>query len=257
MHQEDKKKPLRYRHLFGEPYNTIKEGQFMKQLRVLLAFVVVVVFAGLAFAGSAGDDSLKMLMDGNSRFASGKPLMKDISDTKRKDLCLGQKPFAIVLTCSDSRVPPEILFDQCLGDIFVVRVAGNVVDKIELGSIEYAAEHLNSPLLFILGHSKCGAVKATLEAKGEPEGNIGEIVKKILPAADAAKKKGGSEEEIFETAIQENVKNVYHDVMTKSTIIPHLAQAGKLKIVAGEYKLDSGKIDMIELPKMAETHKAH
>jgi carbonic anhydrase len=229
----------------------------MKQLKVLLAFVVVVVFAGLAIAGSAGDDSFKMLMDGNGRFVSGKPLMKDVSDVKRKDLCLGQKPFAIVLTCSDSRVPPEILFDQCLGDIFVVRVAGNVVDKIELGSIEYAAEHLNSPLLFILGHSKCGAVKATIEAKGEPEGNIGEIVKKIQPAAETAKKKGGTQEEVLETAIKENVKNVYNDVMTKSKIIPHLAQEGKLKIVAGEYKLDSGKIDMIELPKMAESHKGH
>jgi carbonic anhydrase len=229
----------------------------MKQLRVLLAFIVIVVFAGLAFAGSAGDESLQKLMDGNKRYVDGKLASKDLGDSRRKELGKGQKPFAIVITCSDSRVPPEILFDQGLGDIFVIRVAGNVVNPLELGSIEYGAEHLNSPLLFILGHSKCGAVKATLEAKGEPEGNIGEIVKKIQPAVDAAKKKGGSEEQIFETAIQENVRNVYNDIMTKSTIIPHLAQEGKLKIVAGEYKLDSGKIDMIELPQMAEGHKSH
>jgi carbonic anhydrase len=150
-----------------------------------------------------------------------------------------------------------MLFDQGLGDIFVIRVAGNVVDPIELGSIEYGAEHLNSPLLFILGHTKCGAVKATLEAKGEPEGNIGAIVKKIQPAAETAKKKGGSENEVLETAIHENMKNVYNDVMTKSKIISHLAQEGKLKIVAGEYNIETGKVSMIELPKMAETHKAH
>ena len=118
---------------------------------------------------------------------------KILATSKRKELTKGQKPFAIVITCSDSRVPPELLFDQGLGDIFVVRVAGNVVDPIALGSIEYGAEHLNSPLLFILGHTKCGAVGATLEAKGKPEGNIGAIVKKIQPAVATAKKKGGSE----------------------------------------------------------------
>jgi carbonic anhydrase len=222
----------------------------MKQFRVLLALLVVVVFSGSVFAGSAGDASLQKLMDGNKRYVEGKLGSKDLGDNKRKELVKGQKPFAIVVTCSDSRVPPELLF--------VVRVAGNVVDPIALGSIEYGAEHLNSPLLFILGHSKCGAVKATLEAKGEPEGNIGAIVKKITPAAKAAKKKGGTEDQIFETAIQENVKNVYKDVMSKSKIIPELAHEGKLKIVAGEYMLATGKVEMIELPKAAPAaKKAH
>ena len=223
----------------------------MKQFRVFLALLVVVIFSGSVFAGSAGDVSLQKLMDGNKRYVEGKLGSKDLGDNKRKELTKGQKPFAIVVTCSDSRVPPELLFDQGLGDIFVVRVAGNVVDPIALGSIEYGAEHLNSPLLFILGHSKCGAVKATIEAKGEPEGNIGAIVKKITPAAKAAKKKGGTEDQIFETAIQENVKNVYKDVMSKSKIIPELAHEGKLKIVAGEYMLATGKVEMIELPKTA------
>ena len=229
----------------------------MKQFRVLLALLVVVVFSGSVFAGSAGDASLQKIMDGNKRFASDKLMQKESCDVKRKELSTGQKPYAIVLTCSDSRVPPEVIFDQFLGDIFVIRVAGNVVDQIGLGSIEYAAEHLNSPLLFILGHSKCGAVKATLEAKGKPEGNIGVIVKKIQPAAATAKKKGGSEDEVFETAIKENVKNVYKDVMTKSTIIPHLVQGGKLKIVAGEYNIATGKVEMIDLPKMAKSEKKH
>lgn len=229
----------------------------MKRLRVVLALFVVVVFSGVVFAGSAGDEALQKLMDGNKRYVSGSLMKKDLGDTKRKELAKGQKPFAIVVTCSDSRVPPELLFDQGLGDIFVIRVAGNVVDTIALGSIEYGAEHLNAPLLFILGHSKCGAVTATIDAKGEPEGNIGAIVKKIMPAAEKAKKKGGTKDEILETAIQENVKNVYSDVMKKSKIVPHLVEEGRLKIAAGEYDITTGKVAMIELTKAAPGKKAH
>jgi len=229
----------------------------MKRFRVVLALFVVVVFSGVVFAVGAGDEALQKLMDGNKRYVSGSLMKKDLSDTKRKELAKGQKPFAIVVTCSDSRVPPELLFDQGLGNIFVIRVAGNVVDPIVLGSIEYGAEHLNAPLLFILGHSKCGAVTATIEAKGEPEGNIGAIVKKIMPAAEKAKKKGGTKDEILETAIQENVKNVYSDVMKKSKIVPHLVEEGKLKIAAGEYDITTGKVAMIELTKAAPGKKAH
>lgn len=230
----------------------------MKQFRVVLALFVVVVFSGVVFAGSAGDEALQKLMDGNKRYVSGSLMQKDIGETKRKELAKGQKPFAIVLTCSDSRVPPEILFDQGLGDIFIIRVAGNVVDPIVLRSIEYGAEHLNAPLLFILGHTKCGAVTATLEileTKGEPC----PVAKKIMPAAEKAKKKGGTRDEVLETAIKENVKNVYEDVM-KSKIISHLVQEDKLKIVAGEYDITTGKIEMmemIELSKAAPGEKAH
>jgi carbonic anhydrase len=223
----------------------------MRQFRVLLALLVVVVFSGSVFAGSAGDASLQKLMDGNKRYVEAKPASKDLGNSKRMELSTkGQKPFAIVITCSDSRVPPELLFDQGLGDIFVIRVAGNVLDPIALGSVEYGAEHLHAPLVFILGHTKCGAVTATLEAKGEPEGNIGAIVKKIQPAAAVAKKKGGSKDEILETAIHENMKNVYKDLMNKSKIIPELVHEGKVKIVAGEYDITTGKVAMMELPKM-------
>jgi len=229
----------------------------MKQFKILISLFIVVVFSGIVFAGGAGDEALQKLMDGNKRYVAGNLATKDIGDTKRKELSKGQKPFAIVVTCSDSRVPPEILFDQGLGDIFIIRVAGNVVDPIALGSIEYGAEHLNAPLLFILGHTNCGAVKATLEAKGKPEGNIGAIVKKIMPAVEKAKKKGGTEDEIFEAAIKENVKNVYDDVMKKSNIIPHLVGEGKLKIVAGEYDITTGEVEMIELPKATPSKKTH
>jgi len=231
----------------------------MKRFRILVAlFVAVVFFAGLVIAMTEkGNEALQKLMDGNKRFVSGTLAQKDLSVKKREELSRGQKPFAIVLTCSDSRVPPELLFDQGLGDVFVVRVAGNVVDPIALGSIEYAAEHLGSPLLLILGHSKCGAVKATLDEKGKPEGNIGEIEKKIMPAVAAAKKKGGTPDEILETAIKENMKNVYADVMKNSKIIPHLVEEGKFMIAAGEYDITTGKIEMIELSKAAPAKSKH
>lgn len=230
----------------------------MKHFKILMAVFVIVVFSGLVFAVSEkGGEALQKLMDGNKRFVSGSLTQKDLSAKKREELAKGQKPFATVLTCSDSRVPPELLFDQGLGDVFVVRVAGNVVDPIALGSIEYAAEHLGSPLVLILGHSKCGAVKATLDEKGKPEGNIGEIEKKIMPAVDTARKKGGTQDEILETAIKGNVKNVYADIMKNSKIIPHLVEEGKLTIVAGEYDITTGKVEMIELPKLAPAKSKH
>jgi len=111
-------------------------------------------------------------------------------------------------SCSDSRVPPEIIFDKGLGEIFVVRVAGNVLDPVVLGSIEYAAEHLGSPLVMVLGHERCGAVTAAVDAKGKPEGNIGAIIKNIAPAVKQAKNeyKGKDKAELVETAINDNAK---------------------------------------------------
>lgn len=230
----------------------------MKRFRILMALFVILLISGLVFAVSEkGNEALQKLMDGNKRFVDGTLAQKDLGKAKREELAKGQTPFAIVLTCSDSRVPPELLFDQGLGDVFVVRVAGNVVDPIALGSIEYGAEHLGSPLLVILGHSKCGAVKATLEAKGKPEGNIGAIIKKIMPAADVAKKKGGTQDEILETAIKQNVKNVYADIMKNSKIVSHLVGEGKLTIATAEYDITTGKVEMIEMPKAAPAKAKH
>ncbi len=232
----------------------------MKRLRLFIISVVVLVFAGFVFAGGeTADEALKKLMDGNQRYVTGNLAQKDLGDAKRQELAKGQKPFAIVVTCSDSRVAPELLFDQGLGDIFVVRVAGNVIDSIELGSIEYAAEHLHSPLIIVLGHEKCGAVTAALEAKGNPTGNIGSIVKKILPAAQEAKKKGGTKDEILEAAIKENVKNTAKDIIKKSKIIRHLSHKGEVKVVAGEYSLTTGKIEMIDYVQAGKKpqHEAH
>ncbi|MEK7804022.1 MAG: carbonic anhydrase, partial [Deltaproteobacteria bacterium] len=137
----------------------------IKNVLTTIAAAVLFLYSGIVFASSAGpgisaDEALKKLIDGNNRFVQSAQAQKDIGNNRRTELTKGQHPFAVILSCSDSRVPPEHIFDQGLGDIFVVRVAGNVADSIELGSVEYAAEHLGVPLILVLGHQSCGAVKA-------------------------------------------------------------------------------------------------
>lgn len=223
----------------------------MKLKRVVSGVVAGLLISGAAYAaGPSCDEAANKLLKGNKTFCSGDCKPKKITETKRKELTKGQHPFAAVLTCSDSRVSPELLFDQGLGDIFVVRVAGNVVDPISIGSLEYSVEHLHTPLLVILGHQSCGAVKAALEAEGEAEGNIGEILKKIKPAVETAKAAGKKDEAgTLDLAVQENIKNVYNEIMEKSPIIKEFVEKGKLKVMVGEYYLDSGKVKMIEMAK--------
>lgn len=196
-------------------------------------------------------ESLTKLIDGNKRFMSGELTKKDIGESRRQELTKGQQPFATVLSCSDSRVAPEIIFEQGLGDIFIVRVAGNVVEPTTLGSIEYGVEHLHTPLLFILGHESCGAVKAALEAKGKPEGNLGAILKKIMPAVNTARKAKKDTSETLNIAIQENIKNTYKEVM-KSKIVRELVHEGKLKVIGAEYYLGTSKFELIDLSSPAE-----
>jgi carbonic anhydrase len=219
----------------------------MKGFRVFIAVVVISALAAFAYAGGAGGgEALEKLIEGNKRFSSDKPVKADIGDKRRKELTKGQHPFATVVACSDSRVGPELIFNQGLGDVFVVRTAGNVVDPIALGSIEYAVEHLHTPLLIVLGHQSCGAVKATLEATGEPEGNIGEIVKKIMPAVRKAKSAGLKDEaETLDSAVRENARNVLAEIMERSAIVREHVHEGKLKAVAAEYYLDSGMVKLI------------
>lgn len=193
-----------------------------------------------------GEDAFTKLMEGNKRFVSGNLLQKDLGDAKRRELAKGQHPFAIVVTCSDSRVSPEIIFDQGLGDLFVIRVAGNVVDSIALGSIEYAAEHLHAPLLVILGHTHCGAVTAAVDAKGRPKGNIGAIIKKIIPAVKKAKVNGGSREDIIANAIKENILLVEKEIKKNSALLKHLIEKGELKVVCAVYDISSGTVEVIK-----------
>ena len=168
----------------------MKSSNLVGKIALLAATFAATV--GLAFASGGGagvsaDEALQRLLDGNGRYVQSKLGACAHSDAAaREKLARTQHPYAIILACSDSRVPPELVFDKSLGEIFVVRVAGNVADPIILGSIEYAAEHLGSKLIMVLGHERCGAVTATVNNKGKPEGNIGAIISAIQPSEKGA-----------------------------------------------------------------------
>jgi carbonic anhydrase len=180
-------------------------------------------------------------MKGNERFVKGDFIARDLSSTKREELAKEQQPFAVVLACSDSRVAPELVFDQSLGDLYVVRVAGNVLDKAAIGSIEYAAEHLNTPLIFVLGHEKCGAVTAAVKNEGL-EGNVIFLVNEIKPALARAKTMGG---DLIAKTVDENVRNVVDTMPARSEILTKLIKENKVKIAGGTYNLTTGKINIV------------
>ncbi|PKQ37321.1 MAG: carbonic anhydrase [Actinobacteria bacterium HGW-Actinobacteria-1] len=188
------------------------------------------------------DEALTLLKEGNERFVADEITVKDFSDANLQTLSKGQQPFAVILTCSDSRVPAELLFDQGIGDIFVIRVAGNVIDPIALGSVEYAVEHLGSPLVVVMGHQGCGAVKAAV-AGGKAPGSIGSIVAMLLPSVKAAKASGAkTDAQIAETAADMNVDRMI-GVLETSPIIEEALKAKELKVVGAKYILDTGVVD--------------
>lgn len=190
------------------------------------------------------DQAKQLLIEGNNRFYSGNILMKDFSPPRRRELAQnGQHPFAVVVSCSDSRVPPEELFDQALGDLFVVRVAGNVITPVELGSIEYAVEHLKVPLIMVLGHEQCGAVTAAVEG-GELPGSIGAIAEKIKPAIDQVQDTTTTKEALIEKSVEQNVLNALTDIR-RSPIITH-ALVENLKLYGGKYRLETGEVQWID-----------
>jgi carbonic anhydrase len=157
---------------------------------------------------------------------------------RQRELTSGQHPHAQILSCSDSRVPPEIIFDQGLGDLFVVRVAGNVATDTELGSLEYGAEHLHIPLLVVLGHEKCGAVTAAVEG-GPPEGHIAALVNLIMPAVEKSR---GLPGDPVTNAVRSNVELVVRQLRSSTPLLSELVAHGKLRIVGAVYSLDSGKV---------------
>lgn len=178
------------------------------------------------------DDALTRLKEGNERFVNNKSELINVSDERRTQLKDGQSPYAVVLSCSDSRVTPTAIFNVGLGEIFDVRVAGNVVDDDALGSIEYGAEHCGSPLLIIMGHESCGAVTAAYDAVQngtKAEGKIASLVNKINPNIQEAAS--------LDEAITCNTEAVYNQVM-EDEIVKELVEEGKLKVVKAHYDLD-------------------
>jgi carbonic anhydrase len=187
------------------------------------------------------DQALERLMAGNKRYVAAQQAHPHEAPERRAELSDGQYPFAVILGCADSRVPPEVIFDQGLGDLFVIRVAGNVLDDCVLGSIEYAVAHLHTPLIVVLGHSKCGAVGATVEG-GELEGHLPSLAAAIQPAVDQAKNLVG---DLVDNAVRANAKMVVEQLEASEPVLSALVDAGKLKVIAARYDLDTGEVELL------------
>ena len=217
-------------------------------------FLIAVALSGSLFISSNAvlaketqtvppETAMQKLIDGNIRYVLGKSEKPRQNSERRKDVAQSQHPFAIIVTCSDSRVPPEILFDQGIGDLFIIRTAGNVIDDAALGSIEYAAEHLGVQLVAVVGHERCGAVDATVKG-GEAPGHIANLVKYIEPAVKKAKEKKGGD--ILDNSIHENVLMTVEKLKESKPLLKELCEKGKLKAVGAYYDLDSGTVEFIE-----------
>jgi len=200
-----------------------------------------------------GLEALERLRAGNRRFVSGvRSLDSLMSQTRRSDLVAGQEPFAVILGCSDSRVPVEIVFDQGLGDLFVIRVAGNVVAPSQIGSVEFAAERFGTRLVVILGHTRCGAVQATLEELQRPtenqSRNLRSIVDRIRPSVEAllAAEFHHDAEALARHAVRANVRVSASSLRHGSEVLERLIQNEGLLVVGAEYSLESGVVDFFD-----------
>ncbi len=199
------------------------------------------LYAAEEKAAISAEQAWQLLKEGNDRFAADRLEHKDLGQKRRLELLKGQHPIAVVLACADSRAAPELIFNQGLGDIFVLRVAGNIADPFVLGSAEYAVEHLHTPLLVVLGHEQCGAVAAALDAE-ITGGNLRTVInnvyigKHLPPQPDAA----------LSAAVRNNVLHQAELITDRSYFLKKAADEKKLKIVAGVYHLDSGKVEWLD-----------
>ncbi|WP_235658745.1 carbonic anhydrase, partial [Fischerella thermalis] len=186
------------------------------------------------------DTALQRLMEGNQRFVQHQPQYPDQSQARLQEVAQAQHPFATILSCADSRVPAEIIFDQGIGDIFDVRIAGNIATPEVIGSIEYAVALLNTPLLMVLGHERCGAVTAAVQNEPLP-GDISTFVKAIKPVVAKVKYQPGN------TVDNAVIANVHYQIqrLKRSPLLSERLQSGKLKIVGGRYDLDTGSVGII------------
>lgn len=195
-------------------------------------------------------DALNRLCDGNLRFAADQASHGENAESRREELTRGQEPFAIILGCSDSRVPAEIIFDQGLGDLFVIRVAGNIVAPSQIGSVEFAATKFGTRLVVVLGHSQCGAVEETVNQLRSPaeenSRNIGAIVNFVRPSVEAVLDPSLDLDELTARAVRENVRTSAAQMRRGSEIIEMLERDEGLVIVGAEYSLESGLVDFFD-----------
>ena len=218
--------------------------------------LVVAVFIGYLPLGAAlaaekstvgPDQAEKLIKEGSQRFIKAYCGKTPKQGNKcLADVAMRQAPFAVVIACSDSRVPPELLFDRGLGDLFIIRLAGNIVDDAALGSIEYAVDHLGVPLVMVLGHKRCGAVQATVEAleKNEPvPGHLPALVDAIKPAVDQVKDQPGDK---VDNAVKANIKLITDKLKTAEPVMAPAVKAGKVRVLGAYFNLDDGKVTFIQ-----------
>lgn len=198
-------------------------------------------------------EALERLREGNHRFVSGVRSLETLTSQMRRDeLVAGQTPFAIILGCSDSRVPAELVFDQGVGDLFVIRVAGNVVAPSQIGSVEFAAERFGTQLVVVLGHSMCGAIQATIEELGRPSreqsANLRSIVDRVRPSVEPLLETelASSPESLLNHAVRANIRTSANHLRHGSQILEQLIQKGVLRVVGAEYSLETGKVDFFD-----------
>ncbi|BCW95188.1 MAG: carbonic anhydrase [Fimbriimonadales bacterium] len=230
----------------------------VKALGVGLVAAGIGVFVGQQFAPKPKPipaEPLGKLQYGNEQFVKGALTPPKVDEMTRYTLeTEGQHPFAVVVACSDSRTPPELIFNQGLGALFVVRVAGNIVNEENLASIEYAVEHLKTPLIVVLGHTHCGAVKATVA--GKPlEGHLPHLVAHIEPVVQSLHRthphlKGDA---LVERVIQENVRHTIRAILERSALVRKQYEAGKVQFAGGVYHLREGKVEWLKLPEGMES----
>jgi carbonic anhydrase len=191
---------------------------------------------------SATDKPLDVLVAGNDRFQHSKSLHPHASHQRLLELSKAQHPMAVVVCCSDSRVPPELVFDQGLGDLFVVRTAGNVLSDIELGSIEYAVEHLHTPLIVVLGHEECGAIKATL-GEEKPTGHLGTLVSHLKSEPEIQQVAANAPDRV-NRLVQANISHAVHQ-LTAEPVISEYIKSGKVQVAGAEYFLHDGAVQFL------------
>jgi carbonic anhydrase len=225
----------------------------MRKTQLASCFVVVGLLSATQIVGAADPahsnqpavapaEAISKLKEGNGRYTSGNLQHPGQTTERRAELANGQHPFAIIVSCSDSRVPPEIVFDQGLGDLFICRVAGNVTDDHSLGSIEYAVDHLGVRLILVLGHQRCGAVQAakeTIAAKGKAPGHVESLVTAIKPAVEATAK------DDLDATIKANVKNVVQALRSSTPILKAKVDSGEVQVTGGYYSLDTGAVTFL------------
>jgi len=208
----------------------------------------------------ASQEALDRLREGNRRFAEDLPSQSGLSGAaRRSQLLAGQQPFAIILGCSDSRVPAELVFDQGLGDLFVIRVAGNIVAPSQIGSIEYAAEVTGARLVVVMGHSNCGAIEATIDELQRPQANrsrnLSSIVNRIRPSVETLLETGLSQDRsaLVRFAVRSNIRASVDHLRHGSEILERLTAEDGHCVVGAEYSLETGFVEFFDgLPKMLE-----